>query len=428
MRRAWFLPLLSLIALCWGTPRAAARPDSLAVVRSLQRGECTPREAVAAWRSAGVGPGEALARIRGLRPAGGLGPGVSRLDLRDALGRRSYAEVFVPEAPRPDGRYGVLLALHGLGGNAGQMLRLGRRLAPPGTVVLAPNAQKLGPGQENEDTVLNPALTSRVLPHWWSYREGCFPLRALDLLKERLPVDTDRVLLLGYSMGGYGAWNLGLRFSDRFAGMVPLAGGLSRLENFVPRDGRVRPLLRNARMLPAWVLHGERDRTVPVRFSRSLTAELTRLGADCTYHEVPGAGHVVASFLRGDELTAELRGWLAERGRDPHPRRVEHTAIAADHAASYWLRLDVARPGAWARAEVEGPARVVVQAHGVRRLTVFFDPRLLDCDEALVVEVNGVVRHRGRVEPSLEAVADSFAADRDPALVWSRALTVDLAD
>jgi dipeptidyl aminopeptidase/acylaminoacyl peptidase len=39
------------------------------------------------------------------------------------------------------------------------------------------------------------------------------------------------------------------------------------------------------------VVHGERDRTIPVTQSRRLVAELSALGRDFRYHEVPEAGH-----------------------------------------------------------------------------------------------------------------------------------------
>jgi predicted peptidase len=68
---------------------------------------------------------------------------------------------------------------------------------------------------ENED-VPGVGLSSR-LPHWWSYKESSFVLKSLEYVKRNYPVDTNRVVLLGYSMGGYGTWNIGLRYTDRFA-------------------------------------------------------------------------------------------------------------------------------------------------------------------------------------------------------------------
>jgi dipeptidyl aminopeptidase/acylaminoacyl peptidase len=60
------------------------------------------------------------------------------------------------------------------------------------------------------------------------------------------------------------------------------------------------------------VVHGDRDRTIPVTQSRRLVDELTALGRAVRYHEVPGAGHTpldgsaelhaaAARFLSGRE-------------------------------------------------------------------------------------------------------------------------------
>lgn len=47
----------------------------------------------------------------------------------------------------------------------------------------------------------------------------------LDELVERYEVDTRRIYVTGLSMGGYGTWELGITFPDRFAALVPICGG-----------------------------------------------------------------------------------------------------------------------------------------------------------------------------------------------------------
>ena len=38
-------------------------------------------------------------------------------------------------------------------------------------------------------------------------------------------MDTNRIYLTGLSMGGYGTWDLGLAYPERFAAIVPICGG-----------------------------------------------------------------------------------------------------------------------------------------------------------------------------------------------------------
>jgi dipeptidyl aminopeptidase/acylaminoacyl peptidase len=54
------------------------------------------------------------------------------------------------------------------------------------------------------------------------------------------------------------------------------------------------------RQLPQFVVHGDADATAPVERSRTVVAELKRLGIEHQYIEVPGGTHggVVAPNIR----------------------------------------------------------------------------------------------------------------------------------
>jgi pimeloyl-ACP methyl ester carboxylesterase len=70
---------------------------------------------------------------------------------------------------------------------------------------------------------------------------------------------------------------------DRLGGRTPIDDELGERDVLT-----LLPRLR-ARLM---VVHGDRDRTIPVTQSRRLVAELTASGhPGVSYHEVPGAGH-----------------------------------------------------------------------------------------------------------------------------------------
>lgn len=441
---------------------AAARADTptpaLEAARGLRTGALDAPAAARAWSEAGLTPAQARELVRSLYPtAPTLEPGEHRLELEDPHGTRTDLVVVVPGAPRADGRYGLLVVLHGLRGQADQLVPFARRVAPPGYVVAAPTAQFLPPAREAENGRLLQAFGlagadeddpgdgdderrqrarraieqahRAMLPHWWGYEADGFPLLAIDEVRRRVPVDPDRVLLVGYSMGGYGTWNVGLRHPDLFAGVAPLAGGLSRRENVIDRDERVRALLHNARRVPSFFVHGAQDRVVPARFSRTIHAELEALGAEHVYEEVERGGHILRKFLQGDALTDRLAAWLADRVRAPRARRVEHALLDAAHGHAGWLRVEATTSTpARVTGEVHEGNRVVVETRGVARLTVFLDPALVDLSRPVRIEVDGRVVHDGPVAPSLEAVARSFERRRDPSLVLEHAVTVDVAE
>lgn len=455
MRRALVALGLGLV-LALATPGRADTPRAPEdVAHALADGRLDPRTAAEAWSEAGLSPDAVRALLLDVLPTQPGAPGEQALELTDPHGTRTDLVVSIPPAPRADGRYGLIVILHGLRGNERQLLAFGQKIAPPGYIVAAPEAQWLAPERDGEDASairemlggaggeaprgdgedakrrMQQAIEGAqraLLPHWWGYKGDGFPLLTVDAVRRRWPVDPDRVLLVGYSMGGFGTWNVGLRHPDRFAAIAPLAGGLSRREMISDRDPVARHLLGNARMVPSFFVHGSRDGTVPTRFSRTIHEELGALGANHVYEEVEGGGHILMPFLQGNELTARFSTWLAERVRDPHPRKVEHHVLGAYHGASYWVRVD-GTSGEKARvvAEVVDGGRIVVTTEGVTKLTVFLDPALVPAGAPVRLEVDGRVVHEGPVAPSVEAVAESFAGRHDPSLVHTRSVTVDLS-
>jgi len=99
-------------------------------------------------------------------------------------------------------------------------------------------------------------------------------LHLLDDLQQKHRVDENRIYLTGLSMGGYGAWSLGLKNSDRFAAIAPICGGGTILDILLPRPGKLAALKR----LPVWVFHGAKDSIVPLRESENMVEALKKEG------------------------------------------------------------------------------------------------------------------------------------------------------
>lgn len=398
----------ALLALALGAAPAQAGPKGQEVARELLQGKLKADQAVKSWQAAGISPSEALGLLRETRvPMSQAGD--VELELADAHERSTKVLVHVPSEARPDGRYGVLLILHGLGGHAGHFYSFAQRIAPAGTIVIAPNAQRLTPELENVDVPKLGGLS--LFPHWWRYHSEGFALKALAEVARRYPIDHDRVVLSGYSMGGYGAWNLGLRFSGRFAAVTPFCSGIARSEMLLQRHAPSRALLANAQNLPLFFVHGNQDRTVPVRFSRSISAELEALGIEHVFKEVEGGGHMLGSFLRGDTLTEELSTWLAKQARTPWPQEVRRTALEQDHGRDRWLQIDALEGEVGSlSASVKGQT-IQLRAQGVSGCTLYLDPQLVDLSAPVRVECDGVVLHEGPVKPTWGALSRSFRGD-----------------
>jgi len=113
---------------------------------------------------------------------------------------------FANDVPRP-----LIIVLHGFGGSpAGFPEIWGPAAERLGAILVVPNGpRRVGNGRG-----------------WIDLDEADAVLEAtLDYARENFEVDWDRVVLTGFSEGGFMAMALGSRHSDLFAGVIPMAGG-----------------------------------------------------------------------------------------------------------------------------------------------------------------------------------------------------------
>jgi predicted peptidase len=113
-------------------------------------------------------------------------------------------------------------------------------------------------------------------------------LALLDEVEKKYAVDTHRVYLTGLSMGGYGAWSLGLSHPERFAALAPLCGGGDFITPYMAATDKKAALLT----LPIWAFHGGKDPVVPVEESRRMVSLMEKLGnKEVKLTIYPEAGH-----------------------------------------------------------------------------------------------------------------------------------------
>lgn len=380
----------------------------------LLRGEIAASEAVTAWTAEGLTPQEAQDVLARLPLTSAPGPGRHQATIVDAWQRTTDITLVVPQSPPPAAGYPLIVFLHGLGGNSGNVA--GTAAHFPDALAVAPTALQPPANVTFEDDAPTPLATQ--FKHWWVYREGGFATRALDWMRERYPIDSQRIFLVGASMGGFGTWNVGLRLQDRFAGLVLAAAGISRKEFGVGRDALTRSLLANAAWVPVFFAHGDQDQVIPVDFSRACDQDLTALKIPHVYREVAGAGHDNDAFAGNAALMTELKAWVAARQRDPAPISFTHRAIGADHAGAWWVELVGAGTGASITASASG-ATVTVTTTDAQGARVWLDPRVVDVTRSVTVNLNGRQVFQGVPQASLEAVARSFARTRDPSLTYA---------
>lgn len=146
-------------------------------------------------------------------------------------------------------------------------------------------------------------------------------------------LDPERTEIAGFSMGGYGAYKLGLAHPDLFAHATVLAGTPICGQRFAPAveahfghgrcttDGDTTPLLENARWLPYYVAHGTADELLPVTGTLTQIDEFDRLGYRYRFEHYLGQAHI-PWYVQDAWSSAARHMGTGPRTVDPRPRHL----------------------------------------------------------------------------------------------------------
>ena len=164
-----------------------------------------------------------------------------------------------------DGKFPLLIFLHG-SGERGTDISLVKKHGPP----------KMVEEQDNFPFyVLSPQCPT-------GQRWDALGVKALiDKIVKDNPIDKNRIYLTGLSMGGFGTWDLAIKYPDYFAAIAPVCGG-----GFVHAFQA-----EQIKHLPIWVFHGALDNVVPVESSVRIVRALEALEADVQFTIYPKAWH-----------------------------------------------------------------------------------------------------------------------------------------
>ncbi len=201
----------------------------------------------------------------------------------------------------PGKRWPLLLFLHGSGERGDDVWSVAKH-GPPKLLRESPRGPAARLLAENF-VVISPQCPKG---EWWN---TAALLALLDEIMASHAIDPARVYLTGLSMGGYGAWELGTAFPERFAAMVPVCGG----GNFITAYRSHREKRSELRSLAIWAFHGARDPTVPVAESERMVEAMERFEvADVQLTIYPEAQH---DSWTETYANPELYTWLLSHTR-----------------------------------------------------------------------------------------------------------------
>ena len=243
-----------------------------------------------------------------------------------AVGARVSYHVFLPKQyhSQPRRRFPVIYWLHGSG---------------PGIRGIPALAQFFADAMDNEE--MPPAIV--VFPNglhdgmWVNSKDGRRPVESM-VVRELLPLVDGKYrtiasrtgrIVQGFSMGGYGAGRLGLKYAEKFRALAMYgAGPLQR--NFLDKDPNLKPLEIRKRIFQTtyggdsnyflanspWQQAQARKTSLPPDFRVRLVVgqedhqvlkgnvdfhdHLTSLGIGHSFQQIPGVGHNPQQLLAAD--------------------------------------------------------------------------------------------------------------------------------
>jgi predicted esterase len=187
--------------------------------------------------------------------------------------------VYVPKAYNGTKTFPLIVALHGLGGTEDSMFDSYAQRVPAlaeerGYIVVAPLGYRVDGFYGSGILAANDPVARR--------RTELSEQDVMEVLRrtrEQYKIDDARIYLMGHSMGAIGTWAIAAKYPEIWAALGPISG------MGTPAS------VERMRHIPQVVVHGDNDPTVNVNGSRTMVAEMKKLGVEVKYIEVPGGNH-----------------------------------------------------------------------------------------------------------------------------------------
>lgn len=228
----------------------------------------------------------------------------------------------------------------------------------------------------------------------WHFAGETDVFEALADTHRRFRVDPERIVMRGFSMGGHGAWHMGLQHPGLWSAMSPGAGFVE-MKHFQrmkePLPAWEEPLLHlydaldyaaNAKNLPLLAYTGDQDPAIEQH--RLMVAALKREGAPFTEYVGPQTQHRYEPKTR-----ATLMVDLAKFRREPEAASVDFVTYTLRFPECKWVRIEGLEQH-WQRAEVHahdgGADGVVVNTQNVSSLALTL-PRSGGADSGRLVHL-----------------------------------------
>jgi predicted esterase len=325
----------------------------------------------------------------------------------------------VPESYDPARRYPVRFFLHG---NV-------NRAAPEKGGEWWPEWERVA-----SDDYIAVFPSSWTAARWWQARQVDNLRAILATLKETYNEDENRVVLVGVSDGGTGAWFYGFRDITPWASFLPLIGHpVVLLDPLARADGTM--FADDLANRSFFVVSGTTDRLYPTSEVVPWIEALQAASVDVVFRS-HASGHDVTWW---PEEAANIDAFIAARPRDPHPDRVVWVTERTDrYNRAHWIVIDeLVEGGAGPEGDEARSPRgrviasrtdntIVLETEGVAKLTLLLSPSEIDFSRPVRVDADGGVVFDGVLEPDPTTLVRWAAVDDDRTMLYGAELELDL--
>ena len=176
-------------------------------------------------------------------------------------------------------------------------------------------------------------------------------LEGLEAVKKNYRIDTDRIIVRGFSMGGASTWHIAAHYADQFAGAAPGAGFAETKEyQNLEKKGDVRPWYEqklwrwydateyaaNFYNLPLVAYSGEIDKQIQA--AQIMGRYLAKEGLSLAHVIGPKTEHKYHPDSK-PEIEGRLAA-IAKTGRDAYPASIRFTTYTLRYNRMRWIVLD----------------------------------------------------------------------------------------
>ncbi len=245
---------------------------------------------------------------------------------------------------------------------------------------------------------------------WNGFYDDYVPPLVINLIRQFLvfgDVDPDKVLLMGYSHGGYGAFFIGPKVPDRFAAIHSSAAA--------PTDGTISPLtLRNTRFT---FMIGEHDVAYGRRKRCEAFSEAVEKLKKLNKGDFPVEMELKKGFGHGGLPDRDKIKEMAAFTRNPVPRHLSWELTDGVVADFFWLSVPAPGRGQSIDAKISDNVAQIT-TRNVKGFALGLDGRLIDFGKQLRVSLDGKEKVVA-LRPSFLTLCQSMAERGDPRLAFT---------